>query len=143
MNEISKIGSVSVFGQLDSNNLNVAVKENGATSATLLSKKQYGQLNGLKGAALNTAHYEYKREMMGSNAKLVGAALLSGKIGITRLAGNAAGNGGSLSFKAMDAVKEPKQKAVSLDKVITEENAGDVIEKLRALGFNVTLGAAK
>lgn len=134
-----QVVSVGPFGQLNRENLNLSLRENGTSSVSLLTKKQYSEKFGLKGAALNQSHYNYKRDNMTGNAKLVGAALLTGEIGITRIGSNKAGNGGSLSFKAMSALKEPKSKTPDLAKVITAENAGDVIDRLVELGLNVTL----
>lgn len=110
----AQIQSVAIFGQLNTT-MAVSTKENGSSSATLLTKKEYGERHGLKGAALNQAHYEYKRDAMQSNAKVIGAALLTGEIGITRIGANAKRDGGSLSFKAMSALKAPKAKADKVD----------------------------
>lgn len=138
---MSNVNTVGVVGQID--NRVVKALSSGGKSVSILSKKEYGAKYGLKGAALNTAHYEYKKEQFLADAKAFGAGLLTGEIGVSRHGTNKDGSRGSISWVKMDSLKAPAVKSVDLSKVITEENAGDAIEMLRKLGFNITLGAAK
>lgn len=129
--------SVTVFGQLSSQ-LTVRDTKSGGHTALLLSKKEFGAAHNLKGAALNKAHFEYKRAAMEQNAQVVGAALMTGKIGLTRIGVNAKGNGGSLSFKTMDSLKAPKEKTPNLEKVDTS----DLIAILEARGYVASVSEA-
>jgi len=131
MNNVTTIRPVGMFGQLASE-LAMTESKSGSTSAVLLTKKQYGEANGLKGAALNQAHYEYKRAAMSDNAKVVGAALLTGEIGLTRVSANARRDGGSLSFKLMDSLSAPKAPELDLSKA-TEDDVGTLVDRLREL----------
>jgi hypothetical protein len=135
---MNSVNQVSVVGQ---GNRNLKTLASGGQSTSVLSKKEYGLAYGLKGAALNTAHYEYKKEAFLADAKAFGAGLLTGEIGVTRHGTNKDGSRGSISWVKMNTLKEPKAKEINLAEVITEENAGDAIEMLRKLGFNITLGA--
>lgn len=132
MNNIVSIGQ---FGQLSADNLRLVTKDNGAATVGLLSKKEYGERHGLKGAALNQAHFDYKRDAMQANAKMVGAALLTGEIGITRIGCNAKKDGGSLSFKSMASLKAPKTKGPDLSKV----ELSDIMAFLESKGYEVAV----
>jgi hypothetical protein len=133
-NAITSALSVANFNP---GNLKVVLKENGAQSGSLLSKKEYGQKHGLKGAELNRQHFEYKKAAMSENAKLVGAALITGDIGITRIATNAKRDGGSVSFKLMSALKAPKTKADKVD--LSKLNISDIMSFLEGQGYEVAV----
>jgi hypothetical protein len=131
----TKISAVSVIGQIGQAGMKLATLASGSQTASLMSKKDYGIAHGLKGAALDKAHFAYKKDAMSGNAKLIGAALLTGELGVTRLGVNKAGNGGSISFKAMDSLKAPKEKAPDLSKV----NVSDIMAFLEGKGYEINV----
>jgi hypothetical protein len=133
----NSVTSVLSVAQFNPGNLKVVQKDNGSQSGVLLSKKEYGVKHGLKGAELNRQHYEYKKAAMGENAKLVGAALLTGDIGISRIATNAKRDGGSLSFKLMSALKAPKAKAEKTD--LSKLSISDIMAFLEKQGYEVSV----
>lgn len=140
---MSTANAVSVASQLSADVRVTKTLASGGNSVSILSKKEYGAKFGLKGAELNRRHYEYKKEAFLADAKVFGAGLLTGEIGVSRHGTSKDGNRGSLSWVKISSLKEPKAKEIDVSKVVNEENAGDVIEALRKLGFNITLGAAK
>ena len=115
----------------------VKANASGAQSAVMLSKKEYGVKHSLKGAALNKAHFDYKKAQMSSNAKLIGAALLTGEIGVTRLGLNKKQDGGSLSFKSIASLVAPKAKKDETAVDLSKLSESDIMAYLESKGYEV------
>lgn len=85
----------------------VTTTKSGRVNTTYFDKKTYGLKHGLKGAALNRAHYQYRLDRGLVANTNTAAAIASGKIVIEKHSLRADGKGGTLGYMFIDAIKAP------------------------------------
>lgn len=140
----ANVSSVSTVNQLPAvavADLKVSVLKSGATAFTCMKQKEYGEIHGLKGAALRRAHFAYRVEQMKLDRKATGHTLLENEnIGITRRVVSEDGTSGTISWKLIDSLKAPKatkeekaSQAVDLSKL----SESDIMAYLESKGYEV------
>jgi hypothetical protein len=118
---------------MNTDDLSVKTGKTGTIRAAFVSRKDYGELNNMKGAALRRAHDAYRtersREMGGEVAKAVG----SGQIFITSLTRNAKGTAGSIRYVHDLHAKTERRSQSEAEKLIallTKALGGDKLQAL-------------
>lgn len=88
----------------------VKTSASGSTLCTYLSRKDYGQVNSLKGAALKRAHEQYRLDRGIQANQNVASMLAGGSIVIEKCRMNKSGSAGSFNFTMADQFESQGEK---------------------------------